>query len=166
MQTRSGWWQARADDVAVGLLTAMFLAFVVQITARYVVNYPLPWTLELSLTTWLWTVFWGSAFCLRHRDHIAFDMLYNIVSPGLRKVFGIISALAIIIAMLVSLPATWDWVSFLTIKKSATLRIPLAYVFSFFLLFMVGTIVIYVVRLRQILRNELEEPQLDAAPTI
>ncbi len=166
MRTRSDWWQARADDVAVGLLTAMFLAFVVQITARYVVNYPLPWTLELSLTTWLWTVFWGSAFCLRHRDHIAFDMLYNIVSPGLRKVFGIVSALAIILAMLVSLPATWDWVSFLTIKKSATLRIPLAYVFSFFLLFMVGTIVIYALRLRQILRNELAEPQFDAAPTI
>ena len=46
----------------------------------------------------------------------------------------------------------------------ATLRIPLAYVFSLFLLFMVGTIVMYVLRLRQIFRNELEPPQLDAAP--
>lgn len=164
MRSRWDWWQARADDVAVGLLTAMFLAFVLQITARYVINYPLPWTLELSLTMWLWTVFWGSALCLRNKDHIAFDMIYNHVGPGTRKVFGIISSLAIIVAMLVSLPATWDWVSFLTIKKSATLRIPLAYVFSLFLLFMVGTIVIYTVRLRRIFRNELEEPQLDAAP--
>jgi len=164
MRTRSNWWQARADDVAVGLLTAMFVAFVVQITARYVINYPLPWTLELSLTTWLWTVFWGSAFCLRNKDHIAFDMIYNHVGPGLRRVFGAISALAIIVAMLASLPATWDWVSFLTIKKSATLRIPLAYVFSLFLLFMVGSVVIYAVRLRQIFRNELQEPQFDAAP--
>lgn len=164
MRTRMDWWQARADDVAVGLLTAMFLAFVLQITARYVINYPLPWTLELSLTMWLWTVFWGSALCLRNKDHIAFDMIYNHVRPGLRRVFAGISALAIIVAMLASLPATWDWVSFLTIKKSATLRIPLAYVFSLFLLFMVGTIVIYALRLRQIFRNELEEPQLDAAP--
>lgn len=164
MRSRWDWWQARADDVAVGLLTAMFLAFVLQITARYVINYPLPWTLELSLTMWLWTVFWGSALCLRNRDHIAFDMIYNHVGPVTRKVFGIISSLAIILAMLVSLPATWDWVSFLTIKKSATLRIPLAYVFSLFLLFMVGTIVVYALRLRQIFRNELEEPQLGAAP--
>ncbi len=164
MRTRLDWWQARADDVAVGLLTAMFLAFVVQITARYVFNYPLPWTLELSLTMWLWTVFWGSALCLRNKDHITFDMLYNHVRPGVRKVFAAISALAIVVAMLVSLPATWDWVSFLTIKKSATLRIPLAYVFSLFLLFMAGTIVIYVLRLRQIFRNELEQPQGDAAP--
>ena len=158
------WLHRRADNVAVGLLTAMFVAFVLQITARYVINYPLPWTLELSLTMWLWTVFWGSALCLRNKDHIAFDMIYNHVRPGLRRVFGAISALAIIIAMLVSLPATWDWVSFLTIKKSATLRIPLAYVFSLFLLFMVGTIVIYALRLRKIFRNELEEPQLEAAP--
>jgi TRAP-type C4-dicarboxylate transport system permease small subunit len=141
----------------------MFLAFVLQITARYVINYPLPWTLELSLTMWLWTVFWGSALCLRNKDHIAFDMLYNHVRPGLRRVFAGISALAIIVAMLASLPATWDWVSFLTIKKSATLRIPLAYVFSLFLLFMVGTIVIYTLRLRQVWRNELEPPQPDAA---
>ena len=48
MRTRLDWWQARADDVAVGLLTAMFLAFVLQITARYVVNYPLPWTLVMD----------------------------------------------------------------------------------------------------------------------
>jgi len=163
---RSGldWWQARADDVAVGLLTAMFLAFVLQITARYVLKSPLPWTLELSLTMWLWTVFWGSALCLRNRDHIAFDMIYNHVRPELRKVFGIISALVIIVAMLASLPATWDWVSFLTIKKSATLRIPLAYVFGIYLLFMVGTIVIYAVRLRKIFSNTPDDAQTGAPP--
>jgi len=163
MRTRFDWWQARADDVAVALLSAMFLTFLAQIAARYVINYPLPWTLELSLTLWLWTVFWASALCLRNRDHIAFDMVYDHVGPRTRKVFGIISALTIIVAMLSALPATWDWVSFLTIKKSATLRIPLAYVFSLFLLFMVGTIVIYGLRLRQIFRNELEKPQSDAA---
>jgi C4-dicarboxylate transporter, DctQ subunit len=154
MRTRLDWWQARADDVAVGLLTAMFLAFVLQITARYVVNYPLPWTLELSLTTWLWTVFWGSALCLRHRDHITFDMLYNHVSPATRKVFGIISSVVIVVAMLVSLPATWDWVSFLTIKKSATLRIPLAYVFGIYLLFVAGTVGIYGLRMWRIFHNQ------------
>jgi len=159
MRTRLDWWQARADDVAVGLLTAMFLAFVLQITARYVINYPLSWSLELSLTTWLWTVFWGSALCLRHRDHITFDMLYNHVSPATRKVFGIVSSVVIVVAMLVSLPATWDWISFLTIKKSATLRIPLAYVFSIYLLFVAGTVGVYGLRMWRILRGQDESAQ-------
>ncbi len=157
MQTRLDWWQARADDVAVGLLTAMFLAFVLQIAARYVIKFPLPWTLELSLTTWLWTVFWGSALCLRHADHITFDMLYNAVGPRTKKVFGIVSSVAIIAAMVLSFPATWDWVSFLTIKKSATMRIPLAYVFSIYMLFMAGTIVIYCLRLRDIFKSDATE---------
>lgn len=102
MQTRLDWWQDRADDVAVGLLTAMFLAFLLQIAARYVIQFPLPWTLELSLTTWLWAVFWGSALCLRHRDHITFDMLYDSVGPRTRMVFGVVSSLAIIAAMALS----------------------------------------------------------------
>ena len=41
MSASKHWLQARADDVAVGLLTAMFLAFILQITSRYVFNAPL-----------------------------------------------------------------------------------------------------------------------------
>ena len=153
MQTRTPWWQARADDVAVLLLTAMFLAFVLQVTARYVFNAPLEWTQELCLTTWLWAVFWGSAFCLRDQDHIRFDMLYNVVSRRTRRVFAALSAAAIVLALLAALPGTWSFVSFLTIKKSASMRIPLAYVFGIYLVFMVAVIVAYGTRLVQILRG-------------
>ena len=153
MQTRTPWWQARADDVAVLLLTAMFLAFVLQVTARYVFNAPLEWTQELCLTTWLWAVFWGSAFCLRDQDHIRFDMLYNVVSRRTRRVFAALSAAAIVVALLAALPGTWSFVSFLTIKKSASMRIPLAYVFGIYLVFMVAVIVAYGTRLVQILRG-------------
>ncbi|TPL82638.1 TRAP transporter small permease, partial [Mesorhizobium sp. B2-3-13] len=58
------WLQARADNVAVALLAAMFIAFILQIFTRYVINDPLGWTLEVCLTTWLWLVFWSSAFVL------------------------------------------------------------------------------------------------------
>jgi C4-dicarboxylate transporter, DctQ subunit len=153
MQTRTPWWQARAEDVGVLLLTAMFLAFVLQVTSRYVFNAPLEWTQELCLTTWLWTVFWGAAFCLRDQDHIRFDMLYNVVSRRTRRVFAAVSAVAIVIAMLAALPGSWSFVSFLTIKKSASMRIPLAYVFGIYLVFMVAVIVVYGTRLVQLLRG-------------
>lgn len=153
MQTKTSWWQARADDLAVLLLSAMFLAFVLQVAARYVFNAPLEWTQELCLTTWLWTVFWGSAFCLRDQDHIRFDMLYNAVSRRTRRVFAALSAAAIVVALLAALPGTWSFVSFLTIKKSASMRIPLAYVFGIYLVFMVAVIVAYGTRLVQILRG-------------
>lgn len=153
MQTRTPWWQARAEDVGVLLLTAMFLAFVLQVTSRYVFNAPLEWTQELCLTTWLWTVFWGAAFCLRDQDHIRFDMLYNVVSRRTRRIFAAVCAAAIVVSLLAALPGTWSFVSFLTIKKSASMRIPLAYVFGIYLVFMVAVIAAYGTRLVQILRG-------------
>ncbi len=51
-----------ADAVAAGMLAAMFAIFLVQIAARYVFSLSIGWTVELSLTLWLWIVFWGAAF--------------------------------------------------------------------------------------------------------
>lgn len=154
MTNTSNWLQRRADDVGVIMLSLMFLAFVVQITARYVFNYPLGWTLELCLTMWLWTVFWGASFSLRNEDHVRFDMIYLNVSPKAKRWLAAIAAIAIVVTMLVALPRTYDFISFLKIKKSGTLRIPLMYVFSVYLLFMVATIAIYARGLVRIFKGE------------
>ena len=154
MTHTSNWLQRRADDVGVIMLSVMFLAFVVQITARYVFNYPLGWTLELCLTMWLWTVFWGASFSLRNEDHVRFDMIYLNVSPKAKRWLAAIAAIAIVVTMLVALPRTYDFISFLKIKKSGTLRIPLMYVFSIYLVFMVATIAIYARGLVRIFKGE------------
>jgi C4-dicarboxylate transporter DctQ subunit len=154
MTNTSNWLQRRADDVGVIMLSLMFLAFVVQITARYVFNYPLGWTLELCLTMWLWTVFWGASFSLRNEDHVRFDMIYLNVSPKAKRWLAAIAAIAIVVTMLVALPRTYDFISFLKIKKSGTLRIPLMYVFSIYLVFMVATIAIYARGLVRIFKGE------------
>ena len=154
MTNTSNWLQRRADDVGVIMLSVMFLAFVVQITARYVFNYPLGWTLELCLTMWLWTVFWGASFSLRNEDHVRFDMIYLNVSPKAKRWLAAIAAIAIVLTMLVALPRTYDFISFLKIKKSGTLRIPLMYVFSVYLVFMVATIAIYARGLVRIFKGE------------
>lgn len=165
MRTALQWLRARADDVAVLLLTAMFVAFIVQITSRYVFNHPLGWTLEVCVTMWLWAVMWGSAFCLSNDDHVRFDMLYHAVGQHTRRVFAGICALAIVIALASALPATWDFVSFLTIKKSAVLRIPLAYIFGIYLVFMVAAIAMYGHRLVRVLKGpaETEDVEHEAA---
>lgn len=129
-----------ANGVAAAMLAALFLVFLVQIAARYVLNLSLGWTVEVSLTLWLWTVFWGSAFCLRPSDHIRFDILYLSVGRPVQRIFSAICALAIVVAFVVSLYPTWDYVSFYSIKRSSTLRIPLSYVFCIYLAFMVAVI--------------------------
>jgi TRAP-type C4-dicarboxylate transport system permease small subunit len=126
-----------ADGAAAFMLAALFSVFLVQIAARYLLNVPMGWTVEVCLTLWLWLVFWAGAFCLRPSDHIRFDVLYLSVNRPTQRVFGALAALMIVLAFAVSFLPTVDYVWFYKIKKSNTLGIRLHYVFSIYLLFMV-----------------------------
>ena len=142
-----------ADAVAAGMLAAIFVIFIVQIVARYILNLPLGWTVEVCLTLWLWLVLWGSAFCLRDSDHVKFDLMYHMVRPRTQRIFAAISALAVVVALVVALPDSWSYVDFYKIKKSATLRIPLNYIFVIYIFFSVALIARYAWGLIRILRN-------------
>ena len=163
MRAAIAWLRARADNVAVGLLTAMFLSFVLQIAARYVFNFPIGWTLELCLTTWIWVVFWEGAFILSDRDHVRFDMVYHLAGLRLRRVMAIVAAVGILVGFVAALPATVDYITFYKIKRSATLHIRLDYVFSVYGIFAVAVIVRYVVRLWRLVRGE-DMQALDGTP--
>ena len=140
------WLHRRTENVAAALLAVMFLTFLLQIVSRYVFNNPLTWTLELCLTLWLWLVFWGAAFNLRDIDHIRFDMLYMECGKRTRRVFALVSAVAIMAGLLAALPATIDYITFYKIKKSATLRIRLDVVFSIYGIFVVAIVTRYAMR--------------------
>ncbi len=165
MRQALAWLRARADNVAVGLLTVMFVSFVIQIVSRYVLNAPVDWTLELCLTTWLWVIFWEAAFLLEDRDHIRFDLLYVAAGQRLRRVLALLAALAIIVAFIAALPATWGYIGFEKIRRSDTLHIRLDYVFSIYGIFMLATIVRYGLRAWRLARGrDIEPPALDGGP--
>ncbi len=134
---------AVADGVGVLLLSGMFGAFILQIVFRYVVRDPLPWTLEACLIAWLWTVFWGAAFLVPERDHVRFDILYANAGPRLRRVFALLSALAIAGVFAVSLPRVWDYISFMSIESSSSLHIRLDRLFFVYMIFAVAIIARY-----------------------
>ena len=147
------WLRARAENVAVAMLTVMFATFLLQIFARYVLPFPIGWTQELCLTLWLWIVFWVGAFCLEDRDHIKFDTLYLAMGTKVRRIFALISALAVVIGFVVSAQDTWGFISFYMIQHSSTLQIPLGYVFSIFGVFLVMMVIRYGLRALDLLRG-------------
>ncbi|WP_373504742.1 TRAP transporter small permease [Aestuariivirga sp.] len=131
------------DAAAAAMLAALFGVFLVQIAARYILNVPMGWTVEVCLTLWLWLVFWGGAFCLRPSDHVRFDVLYLSVKRPTQRVFGAVAAFVIIVAFAISFLPTLDYVSFYKIKRSGTLGIRMHYVFSIYLLFMLAIMARY-----------------------
>lgn len=146
-----------AEGVAAAMLAAMFGTFVLQIFSRYILGAPLSWTLELCLTLWIWIVFWGNAFVVGHDEHVTFDVLYHHVQPRTRRIFALITSAAIVIGMAVSLLPTWDYIDFLKIKKSATLRIPLRTIFSIYAVFIIAAVLSYGWRFFRVARYGLSE---------
>lgn len=162
------WLGRRADDVAAALLAAMFGAFVVQIVARYFLLPIFPginigWTVELCLTLWLWCVFWGAAFCLRDGDHVRFDMIYFAMGRRQRRIMAVIAAVMIAAGLIAALPATWDYITFYKIKKSAVLRWRLDYVFSIYGIFATVVAARYVWRAVELIRGRPLDEEIAAA---
>ena len=143
-----------ANVLCAAMLAAMFATFLLQIFSRYVMQEPFGWTLELCLTLWVWIVFFGNAFIVRDKDHVAFDIFYLMAPNRLRRVLALISAAAIAIGMIWSFLPTLDYVQFMGIRKSALLKIPMNFVFSIYVVFMIAVITKYTWRFASLLRND------------
>lgn len=138
------WLAARAENVLALMLAVMFATFLTQIAFRYLFNLPTGWTHELSVMLWLWLVLWGAAFVIAEREEIRFDIVYGAVGTGARRVMAVISALALILLYLVSLPAVIDYVTFMKVQSTAYLKVRFDLLFAIYLIFVVATIVRYV----------------------
>lgn len=154
------WLRRRAENVLVALLAIMFAVFIVQIFARYVLNEPISWSEEVIITTWLWTVLWGAAFILRESDEIRFDIIYSQVSERTRRVFTVLSGVALVGLYSLSLPGAYSYVSFMKVEHSASLRIPINWLYCVFIIFSVACICRYCWLVYRALRGE-KSPETD-----
>jgi TRAP-type C4-dicarboxylate transport system permease small subunit len=162
MRALAGWLRRRAENVAAAMLAVMFSAFVVQIVFRYFFNFPIGWTSELTVIMWLWLVLWGAAFVLKENEEIRFDLLSGAAGRRTRIAMGITAGAAIVILYGISLPATYDYVTFMKVEKSSYLKIRMDWLFSIYLIFAIAVIARYLWLLAHFLRGK--EPG-EADPT-
>ncbi len=138
-----GWLRRCADNVIVALLSVMFATFIVQIFARYVLNRPVGWSEEVIIAAWLWTVLWGAAFVVSEDEEIRFDIIYSNLSGRIRRVVTVITGIVLVALYAISLPASYAYVSFMKVERSAYLHVPLNWLYSIYIIFLVACIVRY-----------------------
>jgi C4-dicarboxylate transporter, DctQ subunit len=155
-----GWLRRRAENITVALLSIMFGCFIVQIFFRYVLNNPVGWTEEVIVTTWLWTVLWGAAFILTEAEEVRFDILYTNLSGAARRVCTILTGLALVAMYGISLPATYKYVSFMSVERSAYLKVPINLMYSIYVVFAVASICRYTWIILQALRGVAPQPDV------
>ena|SRR2546423_1057916 len=129
------------DSVAVALMGTMFVSFLLQIFFRYVLNRPLGWTEEVTVLCWLWVVLWSAALLLSDAEEVRFDIVYSAVPRGTRRAFVIVSSVALVVLLAISIPATWRYIAFMKREHSAYLHMRFDVLYSIYLLFVVAVIV-------------------------
>lgn len=143
-QTKSvNFLRALADAVPALLLALMFVCFIIQVFMRYVLNSPVGWTVEVCVIAWLWILLWGQSVSATEDDEIRFDIVYSSVGPKLRRWFRLIFSVLLVGIYAWSLPALWDFVTFMKIQKTSYLDIRFNWVYSIALIFSVVSILRY-----------------------
>ncbi len=155
--TAVDWMRRRAENVVAGLLGIMFVAFLVQIVLRYFFNFPIGWSSELSVVTWLYMVLLGSAFWLKESEEVRFDLLSGSLGPLGRRIVDLIVAVAAVVLFGMALPATIKYVAFMKVESSSYLNIRLDILYSVYVVFAMAVIVRYVWAIVGALRGEAPE---------
>lgn len=156
-----------AEAIAGGMLAAIFVTFLLQIVLRYFFT-PAGWTLELIGILWVWVIFFSCAFIVHDQHHVKFDIIYLSSPYKIRRIFALLSALAIIIGMLYSFLPTWDYIDWMKIRKTSTVRnpftgskIPLRDVFSIYAVFMLAVVGRYAWQFFDVIKNGPPKTELE-----
>ena len=129
-----------ASAIGGGLFLTLFIVFILQITARFGFNKPLPWTDEAAVVLYVWVILWSAATVVPEREHVVFDLLWNMAGKRTRQVMRIVGNLMVGGLAAVAVPATWDYVHFMQRESTPVLGISFMVVFLPFVILMVALV--------------------------
>ncbi len=123
-----------AEVISLILLVGVFIVCLMGVLARYVLNQPIAWSEELAMILLIWSVLLADALVTRDRDHVAFDLAWDVASPAVRRIILIVQGLLFASIFAAALPTIIDYVLFLWRERTSALEWRLDFVFSCFIL--------------------------------
>jgi TRAP-type C4-dicarboxylate transport system permease small subunit len=139
------YWRSGTSAVSGVLFLALFGVFIIQIGARFGLNMPLAWTDEAAVILYLWVILWTAAWVVPEREHVVFDLLWNLLVGGLAGV---------------ALPASWDYVHFMGREGSPVLGISFMWIDLPFVMLLVALVLRSAWAVVQTLRGQGLETEL------
>ncbi len=133
--------QQAANLLGGGLFLTLFIVFIIQITARFGFNKPLPWTDEAAVILYVWVILWGAAAVVPEREHVVFDLLWNSVNYRSRQVMRIAGSLLIGGLSAAAIPASWDYVHFMAREDSPVLGVSFMWIFMPFVFLLIALVI-------------------------
>ena len=125
--------------------TIMFVAFCLQIFSRYILKSQFEFTYDYTVICFLWTTCLGAIYASKHREHVSFALLYDHFGPKGRAVINLVGNLIIATALFLLLKPTAEYLDFISIKKTAVLKVSFEVLYAPFLVFLFFAL-IYLIR--------------------
>ena len=132
--------QKAANAIGGCLFLTLFVVFIIQITARFGFNKPLPWTDEAAVILYVWVILWAAATIVPEREHVMFDLIWNAVGLRTRQAMRIAGNALVGGLAAVAVPASWDYVHFMAREGTPVLGVKFMFVFLPFVVLMVALV--------------------------
>lgn len=144
--------------VPVLSFVVMFLAFVLQIFYRYVMNAPSTWAFELTRIAFVWSVLFGAIYTMRKREHLTFTLVYDLFPTRVQAYIRILSNSIVCLGFCIVFQPSLHYIQFMSMMSTTTLDIPMSLVYGPFLIFLAMVIVYSAIDVIQDIRVLLGRP--------
>jgi len=122
-------YEGGVNGMAVALFTGMVAVTTLGVFFRYVLNSALPWAEEADRYLFIWLSFVGASITMRHRAHIAVDLLLRYVSPAWRRVLALAAATAVLIFLALVCWASLPVLELTSETRATATDIPMSWVY-------------------------------------
>jgi TRAP-type C4-dicarboxylate transport system permease small subunit len=113
------------------ILAVMLIIITINIITRYLLNYPIFWSEELSRFLFIWFGFLGAAYSLGSQKTIRFTLILDKMSPKAILITDIVTNIMLLAMFLVMLYPAICVIRFKTILTPA-LQVPVYYFYIIF----------------------------------
>jgi TRAP-type C4-dicarboxylate transport system permease small subunit len=128
------WSDRVAEKVLIFLISAMFIAVLVQIFHRYIIihfiKFSFPYTEEFARYSTIWITYLGIAVGLKEGIHVSLDLIYTKLSSKVQRLFYIVQRIIMLYFTLVIFIAGWNFLGRISSNVSTTMRIPMIWAYS------------------------------------
>lgn len=116
------------ENVTIALFAVLCVVVFGEVVARYVFNHPYFASDEVTVYTFTWVAFLGSALALRDNRHIGISFFVSLLPPAAQTVVGVITDLIVLAFLGLFLVQSVRFCLMNHSVASIALQIPLSYV--------------------------------------
>jgi TRAP-type C4-dicarboxylate transport system permease small subunit len=123
--------------LAAWIFILLLTSVSIEVFSRYVLNEPTPKFFELSIYSFVWTIYLGAALAKRYNQHVRFDIFYRRFPKKVRLMVDIVFDTLVNVVLLIALIPVINYTIWCYRIKASALRIPWTYLLVCFPLFMI-----------------------------